>query len=59
MLPVGTGSAIISENSGLYTASFRVIFKLTARMTVRMPLAKAETEGMSQTPFRPKTGVST
>ena len=26
-------------------------------MTVRMPLAMAETVGMSQTPFRPKTGV--
>ena len=35
----------------------RVILKLKARMTVRMPLATAETVGMSQTPFRPRMGV--
>ena len=33
------------------------VFKLMARMRVRMPLAMAETVGISQTPFRPKRGV--
>ena len=34
-----------------------LVFKLMARMMVRMPLATAETVGISQTPFRPKRGV--